>query len=410
MTKQKIIGPFAQLLTFRHLPLAGPLADDQLEILTDGCVLVENGLIKNVGSLTMLREQAPGAALETITTPQVLLPGFVDSHTHICFAGNRSLDHALRLAGKSYLEIAKAGGGILDTVRATRAASEATLVQNLVARCQRLRQSGVTTVEVKSGYGLSLADEIKMLRAIQNAQKIIPIEIVSTCLAAHTLPPEFAQHQKYLDFCLHDILPQVRHEKLSGRVDIFIEDGAFEPKLAQAYLKACQTLGFEITVHADQFTTGATAVACDVAALSADHLEVSRDEDFARLAQNHVVATVLPLSSLGLGLPFARARQILDVDATLAIASDWNPGSAPHGDLLTGASCLATNQKLTHAETLAGITFRAAHALGLSTRGRLQRGWRADFVAFPASDFRDILYYQGSLRPSQTWVSGFFSN
>lgn len=402
----KIIGPFSQILTLKDLPERGPIADAQLDILSDACVLVHQGKIEKFGKKEDLIKHMPNASLQTITSKAVLLPGFIDAHTHICFAGKRSGDFAKRLMGQSYTEIAASGGGILETVRQTRLATQSELAATLQERCQKLLSRGITTVEVKSGYGLSVNDEIKMLQAIRTVAKNTPLDLIPTCLAAHTLPPEFETHEEYLHHCLYEILPRVKAQNLSKRVDIFVEDSTFSKTTAKPYLLACQKMGFDLTLHADQFTTGGAELACDVGALSADHLEVSGDVEIARLSRSSVVAVVLPLASMGLGLPFAAARKMLDAGCILAMASDWNPGSAPHGDLLTGASFIATQQKLSIAETFASITFRAAKALGLNDRGRLCLGHVADMVAFPTDDYRDLVYHQGQMLPSAVFKRG----
>jgi imidazolonepropionase len=404
---KKLIGPFKQILALAGLPLKGSLRDDQLEIITDGGVLVEDGLIKAVGKFDELHRQYPGASIEEIEGNHVLLPGFVDCHTHICFGGNRAKDYALRIAGKTYLEIAKAGGGIWDTVTQTRLAYEQTLLDGLLKRANQHLLEGVTTIEVKSGYGLNVEQELKQLRVIREAGKLTKADLISTCLAAHMLPKDFeGDKQEYLHYVVNDLLPVIRQEKLSNRVDIFIEESAFDTENAKMYLDAAQQMGFDITVHADQFTAGGSkvGVACD--AVSADHLEASGEKEINLLAASKTVAVVLPGASLGLGMPYAPARKLLDAGACMAIASDWNPGSAPMGDLLLQASVMAAAEKLTTAEVFAGLTFRAAKALNLNDRGVLSAGTMADLQAYPCADHREILYFQGKLKAGIMWKKG----
>ncbi|QHL85914.1 imidazolonepropionase [Nibribacter ruber] len=403
-----LIGPFTQVVTMADLPLTGPLLDEALPIEEQAGVLVQNGKIVRVDAFAYLlpEAEANGYAIQWIEEPMVLLPGLIDAHTHLCYAGSRAKDYALRIAGKSYLEIARSGGGILDTVRKTRKASQAELEQSLLQRCQRHLQEGVTTCEVKSGYGLNLEDELKMLRAIQNVSQQQPLELVPTCLAAHMVPPEFEDGATYLKHVLKVLLPQVKAEGLANRVDIFIEDTAFDEADALRYLKDAQELGFDITVHADQFSTGGTEVAAHVHAASADHLEASGEEEIHLMKKAGVVATVLPGASVGLGMHYAPARKMLDAGLCVAIATDWNPGSAPMGDLLLQSALLGAAQKLTMAETWAGITYRAAHALRLTDRGTLVTGQLADMIAFNTDDYREILYMQGKLKPSVVWKRG----
>lgn len=402
-----LIGPFKQIVTMRNLPMKGALADEQLEVITNGAVFIEEDEILDVGDFEYLQRIYPNARLEKIEGDQVLLPGFVDSHTHICFAGNRANDFAMRNAGKSYLDIAQSGGGIWSSVQHTRQASQEELEAKMLERISFLASQGITTIEVKSGYGLNVESELKMLRAIKKAAEKTSVTLVPTCLSAHLKPKDFdGSDEAYLNYILTEILPEVKEEGLANRVDIFIEKSAFRPEDSKAFLLKAKELGFEVTVHADQFTPGSSRIAVEVGAFSADHLEATSDDDIDFLAKSETVATALPGASLGLGEPFTPARKLLNAGACLAIATDWNPGSAPMGNLLTQASVLATFQKLTTAEVLAGITFRAAKALNLSDRGSIDSGKKADLVVFKTDNFQNILYQQGSLMPSAVYVNG----
>jgi imidazolonepropionase len=401
---KKLIGPFTQILPLSGLPMKGAIVDDALEIISQGGVLVENGLIAETGDFEELRRSYSEVELEEITGRRVLLPGFVDCHTHLCFAGDRSKDYALRIAGKSYLEIAKAGGGIWDSVTQTRLTSKEQLVKLLLQRIDCHTKDGVTTIEIKSGYGLKLEEEIKQLQAIKEAAAQSKTDIVSTCLAAHIVPKDFyGPASEYLEMVLNDLLPKVKKENLASRVDIFIEDSAFNPTNATCYLRVSKQMGFDVTVHADQFSTGGSEAAVNVGAISADHLEASGEKEIKLLAASGTVAVALPGASLGLGMDFTPARKLLSAGACLAIASDWNPGSAPMGDLLMQASILSVYEKLTTAEVFAGLTFRAAKALNLYDRGTLEKGKIADMQAYPCSDYREILYHQGKLKPVRVW-------
>ena len=403
----KIIGPFAQIVTLNDLPLRGKLTDEQLEILIHNAILVDQGRIKKIGNWEQLTTDYPQAEVLKLNGDKVVLPGVVDCHTHICFAGNRANDFAMRNAGKTYLEIAEAGGGIWSSVQHTRNASEEELLTLLLTRIKKLEKQGVTTIEIKSGYGLNEDAELKMLRAIKKAQLLCRATLVSTCLSAHLKPRDFeGSSQEYLDFILKEILPQVQAEKLAQRVDIFIEKSAFLPDESKLFLEKAKALGFQITVHADQFTPGSSRIAVEVGALSADHLEASSDEDIVYLSQSDTVAVALPGASLGLGEPMTPARKILDNNGILAIASDWNPGSAPMGNLICQASILATYEKLSSAEVWAALTFRAAHALQLSDRGRLSIGMKADFIVYDTDNFQNILYQQGEMKPDMVFIDG----
>ncbi|QXV65421.1 imidazolonepropionase [Mucilaginibacter sp. 21P] len=403
----KLTGPFTQILPLDGLPLKGTLGDEQLSIIPNGGVLTEDGIILGIGDFDQLRKANPSAQNEEITGPQVLLPGFVDCHTHICFGGNRAKDYSMRIAGKTYLEIANAGGGIWDTVTQTRKATEQELTETLIQRANRHLNEGLTTIEVKSGYGLSVQDELKQLRAIKAASAQTKAKLIPTCLAAHMVPNDFSGSQEeYLILVLNELLPKIKNEQLSNRVDIFIEQSAISADNALNYLTKAKALGFDVTVHADQFTMGGSKVAVEVGAVSADHLEASGEAEIKLLAESDTVAVALPGASLGLGMNYPPARKLLDAGACLAFASDWNPGSAPMGDLLMQAAVMSAAEKLSAAEVFAGLTYRAAAALKINNRGILSPGMVADMQSYPCADYREILYYQGKMKPVAVWTGG----
>jgi len=402
----QLIGPFSQLLTMDRLPLKGPLADQDLAIISHGGVVHDQGKVYAVGDFQKLQSQYPQAQVEYLEGDNVGMPGLIDAHTHICHAGSRAQDYGMRIGGKSYLEIAKEGGGIWRSVTATRSASEELLTTHILKRARRMISQGVTTIEVKSGYGLSVASELRMLRAIRSAQETYPI-FIPTCLAAHIPPKDHTGNaSSYLKEIQEELWPILLREGLTKRMDIFVEEGAFSVEEARVYLKAAQTAGFDLTLHVDQFHPGSSLLAVELQALSADHLEASGTREIQALAQSDVVAVALPGASLGLGDRFTPARKLLDAGASLAIASDWNPGSAPMGQLLLQAALLSVYEKLSTAETLAGLTVRAASALNLQDRGKLAPDCRADIIAFPVDDYREILYQQGSLLPHRVWMRG----
>lgn len=403
----KLIGPFSQIITLAGIPLKGVVKDEQLEIIENGGVLIENGFISKIGDFGLLKTVYSDAEIEEVEGKNVLLPGFVDSHTHICFGGNRAKDFAMRLNGKTYLEIAESGGGIWSTVINTRKESKENLAKSTREKVNHSLKNGITTIEIKSGYGLSIEDEIKMLEAINDIRSNSDADIIPTFLGAHMKPRDFeGSNYEYLDLLVNEVFPVIKQKKLAKRVDIFTEKSAFSVEESRAYLQQAKNNGFDITIHADQFTAGGSLLAIEFDALSADHLEFSGDDEITAIAKSNVVATALPGASIGLGMQYTPARKLLDAGACLSIASDWNPGSAPMGDLLTQASVLATFEKLSMAEVLSGITFRAAKALNLNDRGVLEKGKKADFVSFPTSDFRDIIYYQGQMKPNRVWKNG----
>jgi imidazolonepropionase len=399
----QLIGPFKQIIALSDLPLKGPLSDDQLTIIDNGGVVISDGKISSIDSFSSF--DLKDFEHQSVHEDMVLLPGLVDCHTHLVWGGDRSRDYVMRMAGKSYQEILAAGGGIFDSVSKTQEATEGQLLAALKKRVARHLKDGVTTIEVKTGYGLLPEQELKLLNVIRQGHAEVNADMVSTCLAAHVCPQEL-EKKDFLDYLENELLPQIRVKGLSNRVDIFVEDNAFGADLARPYLKAAKALGFAITIHADQFTTGGSELAVELGALSADHLEASGEKEIKALAQSDVMPVALPGASLGLGMQFTPARKLLDAGAGLAIATDWNPGSAPMGDLLVQAALLGIYEKLSAAELIAAMTFRAAQALGLKDRGKLALGERADMVAFPLSDYREIFYHQGKSKPTAVWVKG----
>ena len=380
-----------------NLPERGAISDNSLEIINDGGVVIEDGKIIGVGDFLSLSKN--NFDVREITYPCVLLPGFIDSHTHVCHYGNRSDEYAKRNSGISYQQILEEGGGIHNTMNSTSNSTDEQLTDDTLNRLKRHFQEGVLTCEVKSGYAPNLDDEVRMLRIINEIDSSNDIDLIPTCLAAHVTPKKYESSKKYLDSIVNDLLPIIKEENLSNRVDIFIEEKAFSVTEASNFLEKIKS-DFHITAHANQFTSGGLKVGVDNGAVSVDHLEVITDQEMDYLSKSDTTGVVLPGCSLGLGIPFAPARKLLDYNCKVSIASDWNPGSAPMGDLLMQASLLGSTEKLSNAEVLAGITSRAANALSLEDRGSLENGKIADMIGFKTNDFRDILYNQGKLKPS----------
>lgn len=401
----KLYGPFTQLISMEGLPLKGPISDNELLVEENFGLCVENELIVETGSFNELVSKYTSA--ERISPGKktwVALPAFIDCHTHICWAGTRVNDYALRVSGKSYLEIAASGGGIMDTVQATRAATEDELIQSIVERAKELIRLGISIIEVKSGYGLNTDDELKMLRAIKKANEIIPARLIPTFLGAHIKPKDFkGSNQEYLDKLVDEVVPVITQEKLANRADVFVEEGAFGVADSRRYTEKMKKLGFEITLHVDQFHPGGAEFAVELGAVSADHLESTGDAGIRALSNSETVAVALPGASLGLGMQCTPTRKLLDAGAAVAIASDWNPGSAPMGNLLAQASILGASEKLSIAETLAAITYRAAHALRMEG-GTISVGKEAQLAIFETNDFREVFYRQGQLVPIMTVI------
>jgi imidazolonepropionase len=389
--------------------LKGSLKDSQLEILEEAGIAHQNGKILEIGIFKDLciKYSSANSEIQVIDSDLIVLPGFIDAHTHLCWAGSRENDYAQRLEGKSYADIAKSGGGIWDTVTKTRNASDSELKRLLELRASRQLANGITTCEVKSGYALSLDGEIRLLEMIQAIDNNHAVDLIPTCLAAHIKPKDFeGDSMAYLEFLTKSLLPEIKRRSLSKRIDIFVDEGAFGIPEAENYLAEARKVGFDLVVHGEQFSSGGVSLAIKVGAKSVDHLEAIENRAITELALSNVVAMALPGASIGLGCQFAPARRLLNAGCCLAIGSDWNPGSAPMGDLLVQTAILGTFEKLTNAEQLSAITFRAAQALNLNDRAILKSGNIADFIGFPGRNYKEILYQQGMLKPARIWKKG----
>jgi len=394
---KELIGPFSQIITMANLPERGPINDENLQIIKDAGIVIENEKIVEIGVFDQLNKNI--SSVREINFTCVLLPGFIDSHTHVCYYGNRSDEYAKRKSGVSYQQILEEGGGIHNTMNSTSNSTDDQLKHDTLRRLKRHFLDGVLTCEVKSGYAPNLDDEIRMLQIINEINNKNEIDLIPTCLAAHVTPKSFESAKSYLDSILNDLLPKIKEDNLSNRVDIFIEENAFSVSEASSFLDKVKN-NFSITAHANQFTPGGVKVGVDHGAVSVDHLEVITDQEINYLSKSETTGVVLPGCSLGLGIPFAPARKLLDNNCKVSIASDWNPGSAPMGDLLMQAALLGSLEKLSNAEVLAGITYRSANALSLEDRGSLEKGKIADMIGFETNNFKDILYNQGKLKPS----------
>jgi imidazolonepropionase len=358
----------------------------ELEVVENAYVLCRGGQIEDVGRMRDLEprlddvEELDGRGLCAV-------PGLVDCHTHLCFVGDRAAEFDLRAGGATYEELHAAGGGILATVEATRAAGPAEL-RKAVARHRRWMLShGTTTFEGKSGYGLDLDTEVAMLRAIRGE------EGVPTWLGAHAVPPEFADADDYLDFALGEVLPAVAD--LAEAADVFVELGAFSAAQAGRYLEACRRAGLAIRLHVDQFTEGGgVPLAVELGARSVDHLEATGAAGVAALVGSDVTAVLLPVAALFLGRPMPPGRALVDAGGAVALATDFNPGSAYCESLPVAMTLACTQVGLTPAEALAACTVNAAHVLGRADRlGRIARGYGADLVLVDAPDWRHIAYH-----------------
>ena len=389
MSQRLLVRDLAQVATSRlgEAPLRGPQLA-AVEVVEDAFVLCHGGAIEAVGRMADLGT-IEGDVVEIDGRGLAAIPGLVDCHTHAAFAGDRVGEFSLRAAGASYEELHAAGGGILSTVRATRAASQ----DELTAATQRhrgwMRVHGTTTFEAKSGYGLDRDTELAQLRAVRAAGG------VPTWLGAHAVPPEFGNADAYLDFLLDEVLPAAALLAEAG--DVFLERGAFDAAQARRYLEACRDAGLALRLHGDQFTeSGAILLAVELGARSVDHLEATGPEGIRVLAASDVVGVLLPASALFLARPMPPARALVDAGAAIALATDFNPGSAFCESLPLVCSLACTQLGLGPEEALTACTVNAAHVLGRADRiGRLAPGFTADIVLLDASDWRYLAYHLG---------------
>jgi imidazolonepropionase len=379
-------------------PLRGSALGD-VEVLEDAYVLCRGAAIEAVGRMRDL-PALDGNVRELDCRGLCAIPGLVDCHTHAAFGGDRVDEFSLRVGGAAYEELHAAGGGILSTVRATRAAGEAGLLAAVELHRSWMLREGTTTFEAKSGYGLDHDTELASLRAIRDAGGI------PTWLGAHAVPPEFAAPDAYLDFALAEVLPEAA--ELAEAADVFLEQGAFDAGGARRYLEACRDAGLALRVHGDQFTeSGAIPLAVELAARSVDHLEATGDGGIRMLGSSDVVGVLLPASALFLDRPMPPARALVDAGAAIALATDFNPGSAFCESLPLVCSLAATQLHLSPAEALAACTVNAAQVLGRADHiGRLARGYRADVTLLDAPDWRYLAYHLGGRVVARVVVGG----
>jgi imidazolonepropionase len=375
-----------QLVTVRG-PAAARRGDQlrDLGIIPDGAVAIRDGLIDWVGPTDQLPDKN---APEFDARGQVVLPGFVDSHTHAVFARTRADEFEWRIQGTPYMEILKRGGGILSSVKAVREAASLHLQM-----AERFLEYGTTTIEAKSGYGLNLETEVRMLEAMRDESKL---EVVPTYLGAHALPLEFANDRVAFVESVSRDLETISERKLAEFCDVFVEPGVFTPEEARRIFSKALSLGLNIKVHADEFQSfGGTRLAVEVGATSADHLGAISDDDIQRIAVSDVIATLLPATLFMLGATrYAPARQLIERGAAVALATDFNPGTSPTLNMQFILTLACTQMKMTPAETIVAATFNGACALRRQNRiGSIERGKQADIAVFDVSDYREIPYF-----------------
>jgi len=373
--------------------------------LEDAFLIIRNDRIDAFGPMS----ECPETDLPTHDCAQKLvLPMYVDAHSHLVFPQNRSDEMKMRLQGKSYQEIAAAGGGILNSAKKLHAMSEQLLFDDAQARLEEVIKKGTGAIEIKSGYGLTIEDEMKMLRVIRVLKQVSPIPIKSTFLGAHALPEEFKGNKEaYMYLVCNEMLPRIAGENLADFIDIFCETGYFDLDDLRQIIEAGDKYGLKAKVHVNQFSSfGAVKLACSLGALSVDHLEVMQDEDFKALQQSDTIATALPLCSLFLDIPYTPGKQLIQKDIPLVIASDFNPGSAPSSNLNLAFGLACAQMKLTPEEAFNALTYNAAFAMELQDEvGSIQVGKKANLmITKSARGLEDIPYWFGDHKISSVIV------
>lgn len=379
------------------------IQEQDLSIIEDAAMICEQGRIEWIGPAGELDRKVE-VDDEIDLDGRTILPGFVECHTHSLFAGDRSGEFEKRLRGVSYQEIAKAGGGILSTMRATRSASDHELKDLLENRIDEFIRQGVTSLEVKTGYALNLEDELRCLEILKTFKKI---HLIPTFLGAHALPPEFKTHSDYLTYLADKVLPEIKKRQLSNRVDIYVEKGFFEYPAAKHYLQKAKELEFDVLIHADQLSLSRGAeLAVEIGAISAEHLIHISETEIKSLAESQVTCVLLPTADLYMKCPYPPARKLIDEGARLAIATDFNPGSCPSQDLSLTGLLARLEMKMSLPEVIAAYTVGAAYALGIeSMKGSLSLGKTANFCVLD-DDWTKLFYQAGSTPVVATYRHG----
>jgi len=382
----------------------------QLTILEDGALFVRGECLEAVGRRREIESLITSDCEVVDAEKRVVMPGFVDAHTHPVFAGIRANEFEQRASGATYREIAARGGGIRTTVRATRNASQNDLVKIGKRYADWFLRTGTTTIEAKSGYGLTLEDELKILRAIKQLDDETPLRYVPTFLGAHDIPTEYqSRRQTYVNLVINEMLPRVAQEKLAEYCDVFCEEGVFTSDESWEILSAARCHGLGLRVHADQLSlSGGAKLAAELNCATADHLEHTDATGIVALKAAKVQPVLLPGSVYALGSPdYPAAREMIDAGLAVVLATDFNPGSSPVPSMTMILSLACTQMKMTPAEAISASTINAAYSLGRGDEiGSLEKGKRADFVIHDASDYRELPYFFGIEHPWRVYASG----
>ncbi|MHA1934642.1 MAG: imidazolonepropionase [Candidatus Thorarchaeota archaeon] len=392
------IGQLATLEGYRKRPKIGE-SMMELSIIEDGAIAIKNGIIQAVGTTQEIRSQiSEEPTYPEIELPRMLaIPGFVDSHTHLVFGGSRENDFAMKLEGKTYLEILESGGGILNTLKETRQASREDLAKSAFSYGERMLMNGTTTVEVKSGYGLNTETEIKMLEVVEELRKLLPISFSATFLGAHAVPPEFeGRTDDYVDLVVNEMIPAVAERSLAEFCDVFCEKGVFDVEQSRRILLSAKEAGMQLKVHADEIVQlGGAELAAEVGAISADHLLMASEGGLEAMRKAGTIATLLPGTAFSLDTEYAQGREMIDMGLPVALATDFNPNCA-NESLFFSIALACYKMKMHPREVISAATINGAHALGQgNTLGSIEPGKRADILVLECPNPEYLAYRFG---------------
>ena len=407
------MSSLALLHASQLVTLAGPKQPrvgaemSELGIIRNGGMLIRDDKIDIVGSSDEIQKNAGDAEIVD-AGGRVVLPGFVDAHTHLVFAGNRLDDFERRARGETYQQIARAGGGIWSTVEKTRAATDVDLLDQAKKHAEWFLRCGTTTIEAKSGYGLTASDELKILRVMRRLNQETPLEIVPTFLGTHAVPRDMGADE-YVDLVINEMLPRVASEKLAEFCDVFCEQGYFDIEQSRQVLNAARKVGLKLRIHADQLSNfGAVKLAAELKATTADHLEKTDKHGIAAMRSGGVQPVLLPGSVYALGsTSYPSAREMIEAGLAVVIATDFNPGSSPTPSMPMILSLACTQMKMSPSEAIAASTINAAHSLNRGDKiGSLESGKLANFAIFDCEDYRELAYWFGIPQTHSVYVRG----
>ena len=365
-------------------------------LINNGCVVIENDIIIDVGTLDILKKYDENEYQVIDATNKAVLPGFIDSHTHLIFGGYRADEFSWRLKGDSYMSIMERGGGITSSVRATRNTSIEEFINLGMNRLNKILYMGVTTVEGKSGYGLDCETEIRQLKAMQKLNEMHPVDIVPTFLGPHSVLPEYkGKEDEFIQFMIDDVLPKVKEENLAIFADIFCEKNVFTIEQSRKFLKAAQKAGLKLKIHADEmYQLGGTELAVELGCTSADHLLQASDDGIKQLSKSNTIATLLPATAFCLKEEYARARYMIDSGCAVALATDFNPGSCFTNSVPLIIALAALHMNMTIEEIVTALTINAAAAVGRSdTIGSIEKGKKADIIILEYPSIHFLPYH-----------------